>query len=272
MATGWMVELEGRPGGTARIDGTVRIGRDPHNDLVILCPGVAPHHLTLVHEGGAWWVDPVPGAPVGCNGDRVPTRRRLSPGDRLAIGDARLSLGQVEEAWPRRLLRLWGPWLGVLLVLVGGLAQAASTFPERETSLAAGEGAGSHGPGPCREVACREEAARLHTLGMRLWEERELAPGKAFEAWLTLKKSGDILGEGAAASLLQHIGEVEAELDRRCGALRFAASRHLALGEERRAARVLAEMKESFPTGQHRCHRDVETLERALEAAGGEHP
>lgn len=270
MVTSWTIELEGRPGGTARIDGTVRIGRDLRNDVVIHCPGVAPHHLTLLREGGAWWVEPAPGASVGCNGDRVPSRRRLAPGDRLAIGDARLSLGQVEESAIRRRLRFWGPWLGVLLVLVGGLAQAASTLPEREASPVAGEGAGFEGPGPCREAACREEAARLHTLGMRLWEERELAPGKAFEAWLTLKKSGEILGGGAEASLLRHIGEVEAELERRCGALRFAASRHLALGEARRAARVLAEMKETFPTGQHRCSGDVEILERALEAPEGE--
>lgn len=275
MRPGWILQLEGRPGGKVPVFGTMRIGREPSNDVVIHCQGVAAHHLTIVADGDGFWAEPVAGAPLGCNGERLAARRRLSAGDRLALGEARLVVcGAASPPGRRRGIGRWLPWVAGLVLVVGGLAHAASSLPNgRGSDLESGEDGRSQVVGGCGDVRCREEAERLKALGSRLWDERELAPGRSFEAWVTWKKARGIVGEAEAdPELHRQLENVEAELERRCGALRFAFSKHLALGETRRATQVLTEMKGTFPGTEHRCSAEIEALESQIERATGEGP
>ncbi|WP_375388517.1 FhaA domain-containing protein [uncultured Amnibacterium sp.] len=64
MAVGDLVVVHGTDVRTvAAAAGSIRIGRGPHNDLVIARPGVGRDHLLVEVRGDAWWI--VPGTSQG---------------------------------------------------------------------------------------------------------------------------------------------------------------------------------------------------------------
>lgn len=274
MRDSWILELEGTPGGRISVGGSVRIGRDASMDVVILSSGVADHHVSLLRDREGWWIEPAADRIVGCNGERLRSRRRLAPGDRLALGSARLNvIGAAGSTGPGP-KRRWLWLAAVALLCLGGLAKATSSLQGAELPVGGDPGGASPSLEGCSDPSCREEADRLHRLGKRLWEERDLGPGRAFDAWIALGKARGILGTGAAGQqeILAVWEEVAGELERRCGSLQFTFSRHLALKEFRRARSVLRELREAFPSAEHPCHERTAALESELEALIGAQP
>ena len=73
-------------------DGSVRIGRDADNDLVIADdPKVSRHHAEVAHRGGAWWViDRGSRNGTFVNDEKV-TEAGLRNGDQLRFGSRRFA-------------------------------------------------------------------------------------------------------------------------------------------------------------------------------------
>lgn len=71
--------------------GTVRVGRAPDNDCVVSDATVSRHHCELVVVDGAWRVRAVEGRLVGLNHRPIAGETKLSPHDRLYLGDVTLT-------------------------------------------------------------------------------------------------------------------------------------------------------------------------------------
>jgi pSer/pThr/pTyr-binding forkhead associated (FHA) protein len=68
-------------------EGALRIGRGPHNDLVLDRPGVGRDHLVIEARGDAWWI--VPGTSPGgtkVDGAALDTPTPVRSGTTLELG------------------------------------------------------------------------------------------------------------------------------------------------------------------------------------------
>ena len=90
-AEAWLTEVGGRQA-TRLGDGSVRIGRDADNDLVIADdPKVSRHHAEVAHRGGVWWViDRGSRNGTFVNDEKV-TEAGLRNGDQLRFGSRRFA-------------------------------------------------------------------------------------------------------------------------------------------------------------------------------------
>jgi hypothetical protein len=81
-----VVTRDGKPPRTVDLDGRIRIGRQPDNDLVLDDPGVSRHHAQVLPEGQTWSVKDL-GSTNGTmvNGSEV-LQHRLQNGDRIVVG------------------------------------------------------------------------------------------------------------------------------------------------------------------------------------------
>jgi pSer/pThr/pTyr-binding forkhead associated (FHA) protein len=75
------------------LQGRMRIGRDPANDIVLAEEGVSPYHAQITPDAGGWTLQDF-GGPGGTivNGERVVGAADLKSGDRIAIGSSVLVL------------------------------------------------------------------------------------------------------------------------------------------------------------------------------------
>lgn len=71
--------------------GTVRVGRSPDNDCVVSDATVSRHHCELVHLDGGWRVRALNDRLVGLNHRPIAGEMKLSPHDRLYLGDVTLT-------------------------------------------------------------------------------------------------------------------------------------------------------------------------------------
>ncbi|MBN1421010.1 MAG: FHA domain-containing protein [Planctomycetes bacterium] len=82
--------------------GTLTIGRAPGNDLILSDRKASRHHARIEQIADAWYLTDLDSSNgTFLNGMRVTEESRLSPGDRIAIGDATLHFGEIraeEEA------------------------------------------------------------------------------------------------------------------------------------------------------------------------------
>lgn len=139
----------------------LRIGRDPDNDLVIVGPGVAPHHVTITHDARGLVLTVQPGAGrVYLNARQVRERALVRAGDNFGIGDFRLRLCRdpaEDKASP----------VGVasLRVVAGPLSGKACSIGER-LDLGNGDpwplGLG-HAPEACISLVREEDGIHLHS-------------------------------------------------------------------------------------------------------------
>lgn len=127
--------------------GTITVGSDPGNTVVIEVPDVDDHHLRLRHRGRDWTLEPFrPGQIVCLNGIRVIGPHSLRVGDEIEFGSARLALaaepGEERRQAPRRALnrKAWlGASTGLVFALIIAIA-ALQTLPrgiEPPTALGA---------------------------------------------------------------------------------------------------------------------------------------
>ena len=71
---------------------TVRLGRAPDNDIVLVAPSVSPSHAELRLRGGLWSLNDL-GSATGSQVDGVAVQGSalLAPGSELRLGDVRLA-------------------------------------------------------------------------------------------------------------------------------------------------------------------------------------
>ena len=91
---------------------TVRIGRDPANDIVVAQPGVSARHAELCWDGKAFWLrdlDSTNGTYV--NGRRIGGATRITASDRVTLGnttalDVAAALAAAKGEGKRRTIRI----------------------------------------------------------------------------------------------------------------------------------------------------------------------
>jgi pSer/pThr/pTyr-binding forkhead associated (FHA) protein len=71
--------------------GSFRVGRAPDNDCVVSDATVSRYHCEILFRDGAWRVRSVDGRLVGLNHRPIPGETKLSPHDRLYLGDVTLT-------------------------------------------------------------------------------------------------------------------------------------------------------------------------------------
>lgn len=73
-------------------EATVRLGRAPDNDIVLVAPSVSPEHAELTLRGGLWTLRDL-GSATGSLVDGVAVRDSalLAPGSDIRLGDVRLA-------------------------------------------------------------------------------------------------------------------------------------------------------------------------------------
>lgn len=71
--------------------GHVKVGRAPDNDCVVSDATVSRHHLEVFTQESAWWVKAAEGRQVALNGRVLRTPFKLSPHDKLQLGDVMLA-------------------------------------------------------------------------------------------------------------------------------------------------------------------------------------
>lgn len=72
-------------------EGRVMVGRAPDNDCVVSDATVSRRHLEVFFNEGAWWAKAAEGRQVALNGQVLRAPSRLSPHDKLQLGDVTLT-------------------------------------------------------------------------------------------------------------------------------------------------------------------------------------
>lgn len=91
------------------VQGALRIGSAPDNDLVVSAQQAAPHHLRIEQDRRGWVLEVLPGAGrVYVNARPVRERALLRPGDILSLGDCRMLLCADEPPASRAPVTLTG--------------------------------------------------------------------------------------------------------------------------------------------------------------------
>ena len=124
----------------------------------------------------------------------------------------------------------------------------------------------------CNVNTCLAAMRATMARAERLEREQRVAAPNLFEAFRLLRKArglavaaGDADARGEAE---RRLARVEAGLASRCADLRFAAARHLALGDALSARRTARELLSAFPSDEHPCRSSGEELLRLLDEGG----
>ncbi len=178
----------------------------------------------------------------------------------IEVNDSRLGAVEASAAGPIRLRRFLVPGANRLVLRDAGGGEPLRSLELRLTTT----------PLPsCAGAACLEAMTEALGRAERLSREREVAAGNLFDAWRWLRRARGFAIAAADADALgqvqRRLAPVEQALDERCAARRFAAARHLALGDLRGAQLAAEELLAAFPGGEHPCHETGQELVRLLE-------
>src|SRR5437667_12318828 len=77
------------------IDGTLRVGRHPFNEVSLADPGVSRYHCWILFRDGAPSVEDLASANgTFVNGERIRVRMALKPGDVIRVGSTEIQVSE----------------------------------------------------------------------------------------------------------------------------------------------------------------------------------
>jgi hypothetical protein len=261
-----------------RFDGSVSLGRDAANDVVLNQAAVSRVHARIERQGEGWaLLDRGSANGTELNGAPVAGSARLREGDRIGVGGALF-----EFRAKARAARLKARWRNlpapVRATLIAGAVLLGGIAGERAMHLADPRAPGGAGLSQAERLAALSgtvpagpvagfgvEAARAaYERGRRKLRERRIAPRNLYDGWRAFVEARGHLetaGERSAvlAELDALIGDAERGLERECRRLLFTASRFERYGEAEKAQQAWREILLQFPGDDPAgCHRKAQ--------------
>ncbi len=260
-----------------RFDGSVSLGRDAANDVVLNRAAVSRVHARIERQGEGWaLLDRGSANGTELNGAPVAGSARLREGDRIGVGGALF-----EFRAKARAARLKARWRNlpapVRATLIAGAVLLGGIAGERAMHLADPRAPGGAGLSQAERPAALSgtvpagpvagfgvEAARAaYERGRRKLRERRIAPRNLYDGWRAFVEArGHLETAGERSAVLELdalIGDAERGLERECRRLLFTASRFERYGEAEKAQQAWREILLQFPGDDPAgCHRKAQ--------------
>ncbi len=260
-----------------RFDGSVSLGRDAANDVVLNQAAVSRVHARIERQGEGWaLLDRGSANGTELNGAPVAGSARLREGDRIGVGGALF-----EFRAKARAARLKARWRNlpapVRATLIAGAVLLGGIAGERAMHLADPRAPGGAGLSQAERPAALSgtvpagpvagfgvEAARAaYERGRRKLRERRIAPRNLYDGWRAFVEArGHLETAGERSAVLELdalIGDAERGLERECRRLLFTASRFERYGEAEKAQQAWREILLQFPGDDPAgCHRKAQ--------------